>query len=330
MNVERKFKFVIVGAGIGGLAAGAALKERGENDFVIIDPSPQLPANLHNGLHYLHSVDWPRPFPFAFRQIVATEQIWNPKTDEFSQEAKLPDAFAYSLKVMGLRHPSSIMDVGRRQWTTNLPESNDMNDLLRAYEKYIGSEHFWFGCKVERVNPHDRLLSVSCITQPESVVEYEHLISTAPLNEWFKTCQLETEHELVYKPVHVTNYKNLKIVPNWLVGLYISDPEFPPYRITALGDVLSLESLRALTVEDEHLVRYHLGKHFSYDLDSVTRYEWKTGRIWGLSPSQRDAVAKRFKQYGISLLGRFGRWDGKLVMDTTIVQAQQTVNEIIS
>lgn len=324
-----KNKIVIVGAGVGGLAAGAALKERGVEDFVIIDSSPSLPANLHNGLHYLHTVDWPRPFPFSFRKITATEQIWDPKTDAFSQEAKLPDAFAYSLKVMGLRHPSSILDVGRRQWTTNLPESNDMNDLLRAYEEYIGPEHFWFGSKIERLNTHDRMFGISYKLDGKCELEYEQLITTAPLNEWFKTCSLETEHELVYKPVFVTNYKNNKIVPNWLIGLYISDADFPPYRVTALGDVLSLESLRELTTEDEHLVRYHLGRHFNYELSSVSRYEWKTGRIWGLSPSQRDVVVDRFKQYGIHLLGRFGRWDGKMVMDSTIVQAQQIVNKIL-
>ena len=102
---------------------GGKLKELDE-DFLIVDKCESLPLNLHNGVHYLHSNDFGTPFPFEFKKITATEEVWNPRTDTFNKVSTIPEMVEYSLKVMGTRHPSSIMDPGNRDWDVYLPVSH--------------------------------------------------------------------------------------------------------------------------------------------------------------------------------------------------------------
>ena len=152
-----KVKYLIIGCGIGGLSAAAALKESGLEDFLIVDKTSEVPLNLHNGVHYLHSDNFGTPFKFELKEIVSTEEIWDPRKDVFKKQAHIPEMIDYSLKVMNLRHPSSIMDPGSRPWKTYIPLSNNMNDLLAAYRDYIGLDKFKFNMKLSAVNILDKI-----------------------------------------------------------------------------------------------------------------------------------------------------------------------------
>lgn len=319
-----KTKILIIGSGIGGLASGASLKEKNETDFLIVDKCKELPMNLSNGVHYLHSNDFGTPFPFELKKITAVEEIWDPRTDVFKKTSCIPDMMEYSMKVMGMRHPSSIGDPGTREWDTFLPMSNNMNDLLKGYYDYIGEKHFLWDQKLERVDEEKKTAYFE-----NEIIEYEHMITTAPLNSFIKMCFRKTDLEFKYTPVFVTNYKTTNIVANWLLGLYVSDPQFPPYRITVLNNIISMESVKEMTRTEEEIVKYHLGRYFEYSLDTGQKYTWETGRIFGLSKEERDKLVSSFERSGIHLLGRFARWDGKLLLDTTILQAKEIIDKII-
>ena len=323
-----KTKYLILGSGIGGLAAGARLKEIGEHNFAIIDKCDSLPLNLHNGVHYLHSNDFGTPFPFELKKIQATEEIWDPRTDNFRKISHIPEMLEYSMKIMGLRHPSSIMDPGNRNWDTYLPMSNNMNDLLSGYYNYIGS-HFLWGRRLRRIDAEKKEVYVGLgDNEVPEVVEYEHLISTIPLPTLYKSCYFVSENEFKNAPVHITNYKTDKIVGNWLIGIYISDPKFPPHRLTILNNIISMESIKPMTYEDEVIVKYHLERYFDYSLKTKESYTWDTGRIWGLTKEEREKVVNSFRKNNIHLVGRFARWDGKLLMDSTILQAKSVIDSI--
>jgi hypothetical protein len=143
-----------------------------------------------------------------------------------------------------------------------------------------------------------------------------------------RACGVFSEVDFIQKPIHITNYKAQNIVPNWLVSLYVSDPKFPPYRITILNGIISMESLAPMTEHEESVVKYHLERYFDYDLKTVSRHSWPSGRIWGISKDERDALVSTFNLFGISLLGRYGQWNGKLEMATTVRQAQEIIKEI--
>lgn len=320
-----KVKNLIIGCGIGGLSAAAAFKEAGEEDFLIIDRCSEVPLNLHNGVHYLHTDNFGTPFKFELKEIVSTEEIWNPRKDEFKNQSHIPEMVDYSLKVMNLRHPSSIMDPGSRNWKTYIPASNNMNDLVVSYKEYIGAEKFKFNEKLRDVGRINKI----AIFESGLTVEYENLISTAPLNLFYFICAMDTEKEFKHQTVYITNYKTDRIVPNWLICLYIADNKFPVYRITVLNNIISMESLTKLTVAEEHIIKYHLERYFDYELDSREAYAWETGRIWGLSKSEKEEIVEEFKQHNIYLLGRYGTWNGKETMDTTILAAKEIVKEII-
>lgn len=315
----------MIGAGVGGLSAAAELKSRGETDFIIIDKCKSLPLNLNNGVHYLHSNNFGTPFPFELKKIAAVEEIWDPRTDVFKKIAHIPEMMEYSLKVMNLRHPSSIMDPGNRDWDTFLPASNNINDLLLEYEKYIGKKNFIWNSEIKIVDTKNHLASIS----NDKVICYEHMITTAPINSFSKLCEIDTGFEFKSIPIFITNYKTENIVSNWLLGLYISDPQFPPYRITVLNNIISMESVKEMTRSEEEIVKYHLGRYFDYSIDTGQKYIWETGRIFGLTKEQRELMVCKFANENIHLLGRFARWDGKLLLDTTIAQAKMIINNII-
>ena len=309
----KKSKYFIFGAGVGGLACGARLKEKGIEDFLIIDKCPSLPLNLHNGVHYLHSNDFGTPFPFELKKIQATEEVWDPRTDTFKKTSQIPEMIEYSMKIMGLRHPSSIMDPGNRNWDTYLPISNNLNDLIQGYYNYIGKEHFVFNEEI------------SLIIVPRK----NKIISTLPLPLMYSLCKFEKEYEFKNSPIYITNYKTENIVANWLIGIYISDPKFPPHRLTILNNIISMESIRPMTYEDEVIVKYHLERYFDYDLKTKESYTWETGRIWGLAKEERENVMNKFAKCNIHLVGRFARWDGKLLIDSTILQAKEVVDSLL-
>jgi hypothetical protein len=322
------YKHVIVGAGIGGLSFAAELKRMGCNDFVILERQPDIPFNLYNGVHYLHGIDFVTPFPFNFVEVPSTEQIWNPKRDEFKDRASLPEMLEYSLKLMNIRHTSAIMHPGNRMWPTYLPESHDLNDLLRAYRDYIGFVHFQFNAPVAWINPEGRLLEAGTRTQ----YSYQHMVTTMPLDflrELTPTLSPTLQGITFQKrAIHITNYITTGIVRNWRIQLYVADAQFPVYRITVLNGILSMESLQALSVEDEVIIRYHLQRYFEYELSSKSTYIWPTGRIWGITKEERRTITAELATAGIYPLGRFGQWDGKMNMDTTIQSAIQLAKEM--
>ncbi len=323
-----KYKYIIIGCGIGGLAAAAELKSKGEDNFLIVDRCKEVPLNLHNGVHYLHTNDFGTPFPFELKEIVSTEEIWIPRRDEFKKQAHVPEMVDYSVKVMGLRHPSSIMDPSSRVWKTYIPLSNNMNDLIIAYKEFIGEDKFELGSQLVSIKPKEQIAEFNKEGFLISV-QYEHLISTAPLKSFGDLCGIELNAEFKNAPLFITNYKTEKIVPNWLICLYISDNKFPVYRITILNNIISMESLAKLTLAEEHIIKYHLDRYFEYELESKQDYLWDTGRIWGLDKTTRERIVKLFQDDRIRLLGRYGNWDGKLEMTGTILQAKQIINEIL-
>jgi len=321
-----KTKILILGSGIGGLSAGAELKSRGEKDFLIVDRTPCLPMNLQNGLHYLHSDNFGTPFPFSLKKVILTEEVWNVRKDEFLKCADLPMMFEYSKKIMeNLRHPSSVMDPGKRL-EVFVPPSNSMNDLLKAYHDYIGEEHFAWNSSLVSMDLDKK---EALFNQEEGyTVQFENCISTLPIDKFYGLCGLKSPYEFKHKTIYITNYQTKNIVSNWLIVLYIPDAKFKPYRITVMNGILSMESIEPMTPDDEVIVKYHCHDLFDYELESKQSYAWETGRIFGLSPEDREKMVSWFANKGIWLLGRFSTWNGKSLMDSTIKDAQDIISII--
>ena len=319
-----KVKTLILGSGVGGLSAAAELKSKDETDFLVVDRTESLPMNLHNGLHYLHSCDFGTPFTFEFKNCILTEEIWDTRNNSFRKTATIPEMFEYSKKIMeNLRHPSSIMDPGKRSevW---IPMSNNMNDLILAYYNYIGEDKFKWNMNLFELDLENKIAHFN-----EIDIKYEKIISTLPINKFYEICRLKSPYEFKQKTIYINNYETKNIVPNWLIVLYMFDPKFPPYRFSVFNNLISMESLTDLTYEDEVVIKYLIGDLFDYDLKTKTNYKWETGRIFGLQKPEREEMVDFFAKIDIHLLGRFARWDGKLLIDSTILQAKEIVNKII-
>lgn len=322
--MKNKHQTIIIGSGIGGLSSAAELKSK-NMDFLVIEKSKDLPLNLANGLHYLHSKDFGTPFSFHYKTCLMSEQIWNTRTNQFSKTATIPEMFEYSKKIAeNMRHPSSIMDPGKRA-EVYVPESNSMNDLLSAYYEYAGKDNFLFGKDIKKINTEEKFVELDSGEK----FEYDYIITTAPLDRMLSICGMENNYNLKKKELFITNYKTTNIVPNWLIVLYMSDPKFVPYRITTFNGLMSMESMKPLTHEDEIIIKYLIGDLFEYKLESKSEYKWETGRIFGLERKEREQMLDSFNACGIFPVGRYAEWDGKLIMDSTITRAKNIVNKLI-
>lgn len=319
---------LVVGAGIGGLSAASYLKERGMS-FVVVEKSKSVPNNLSNGLHYLHSTDFPIPFHIIFKECPLTESVWDPYQNTFKEKATLPEMFEYSRKVMeGKRLPSSIMDPGKSV-TVFVPESNDMNELINGHENYIGKENFILGTAVNKI---DSLLHKACINTEggEEEIHYKNVISTAPIKILLGMIDRKLEHEFFCKPVYITNYKTENIVPHWMTVLYIANHNFPPYRISVFNNIISMESLYEITEEKEKEIKECIGSLLDYELNTKSVYKWETGRIYGIGVPQRKEIVDSLIADDIYPIGRFALWNGRLRMDDTALQANKVVSAIAS
>lgn len=320
--MKTKYKIVIVGAGAGGLGAGCWAKFF-EQDFIIIDAAKELPLNLHNGVHYLHSIPY-LPFGPDIKEITLTDGILC-RNGSIKHHPDLLDCLQYSEKVREEQHPSSIMEVGKRD-RVFLPPTNSLNSLLKEMYDYIGKEKFEFDRAVIQIK------SRSIVTAgKEGVKEYgfDFLLSTMPLDNLLDHLYKEEDIELKNKKIHITNIKINRIVPNWLINLYIPDPSNSVYRVSILNNLASVESETELSNEEVESLKKLL-EMFYLDTKSIQRYNWEKGKLISISYDERKKLVNELYEKNIFSFGRFGLWNRKLLVHSTISQAASIVNYIFS
>lgn len=316
---------LIIGAGAGGLGAAVQAKHLGI-DFMVVEGNESLPLNLHNGVHYLHSVP-ELPFKSEFKEMTLTDGILF--DGEIHHTPNLKWSLLYSEKVREIQHPSSIMDVGK---TTKvyMPKSNTVNTMLTDMYDFADHDNFSFGLYLSAVDVHAKTARFNDKNGEIVFVDFKHLITTVPLDK-FRAMLPKNEHihglTLGYSPVYITNYKVNRIVPNWMINLYIPTLYDPIYRASILNGICSVESIRELSELEQEGVRGTL-RMFHLDKSEPTKYTWNTGKVLSISNDDRDLLDTELGKMSISAVGRFARWDRKLLIDTTIEQARKVVDKL--
>ena len=317
-----KYKHLILGGGIGGLATGAALLRAGEDNFLIVEGQDSLVMNLHNGVHYMHDVEGLNlPFDFRWKKIPLTEQIWWPTKNKWSFEADLEDIIRYSEKAMGVSQPNSIMAVGKTKevW---IPKSNNMNDLISGFDTYINKGHdkTLYKTWLEEIDIGEKIAFFRSGNETVQI-EYENIISTVPLNKIIGICKKEPFTEFTFQTIFIRNYEVRGISSDWFINVYVPDPLVNYYRYSVLNKTLSVESTKKLTNKS--------GENYlstMFDLShTFTEYEWKTGKIISIGRDERGRYIDEFSKHNIYLIGRFGLFNRKLLMHSTIKQANKVV-----
>lgn len=323
--MKNKVNVLVIGAGAGGLGAAAWLKLYGL-DFMVVDYAKELPKNLHNGVHYLHSI--PKlPFQVAAKEIVLTDGIL---TEEgIIHQPNLKYSLQYSEKVRELQHPSSIMSVGKRE-TVFMPMSNTVNTLLEECYNYAGVDNFNFGYSLVSIDTDKKIARFKKIDSIDvfEEIEYNKIVSTLPLDILRKTVNIKELNDLELKcsPVYITNFELEKIVPNWMINIYIPDLNTPLYRASVLNGICSVESIRELNKAEMSLVPNCLSMfHFKEEVEAE-KFNWSTGKVISISNDERFKVIERLREDGIYSIGRFGLWNRKLLIDSTINQAKLVVD----
>lgn len=311
---------LVIGAGAGGLGAGCWLKHEGFS-FLIVDPSKALPLNLHNGVHYLHSIP-ELPFKNTIKKITLTEAILS--HGKFFHEPNLQYALDYSEKVRDVQHPSSIMNVGKND-CAYMPDGN-LNRLLIDMRNYIGVDNFRFGQWITKIDTTNKIVEISEVCGKKEY-HYEHIISTVPIESMFNLIGYKDSGiDFLQNAIYVTNYQISNIVPNWMISLYIPDKEYSIYRASILNGICSVESIKELSEHEIKKIIPTILSMFEINTNSgIDSYEWKNGKIMSISIDQRQKVVNYLQDLQIYQIGRFGLWNRKLLIDSTINQAQSVV-----
>ena len=316
-----KTDILIIGVGVGGLAAGSWLTKYEFDNFMVFDKNEEVPKNLHNGVHYLHT-EPELPFDFELKEVTLTDGILDRKLNGnpvIKDKADLLDMLIYSEKVREIQHPSSIMEIGKRPHVY-LPESNNLNDMIEAMEDFIEPHHFMMGWELIKIIPEDKM-AIFSKGEENLGVKYKHCINTSPLDKVLPYFKIKKELEAF--PVHITNFKVEKIVPNWMINLYIANKDTPMYRASVLNGICSVESVKPLSAREISSAINFLNVFHIYG-DSLS-YTWETGKVKSISTDERSDITEMFKKEEFYSIGRFGLWNRQLLVDSTIWQAKHVV-----
>ena len=309
-----KTHILILGSGVGGLSAACWTKKL-KQDFLVVESSEKLPMNLHNGVHYLHTI--PKfPFEIKIKSITLTDGIMD-EYGNIRHNWTLDDILEYSEKVREVQHPTSIMDIGKRI-SVFMPESNDMNNLIKEMYEYSGTKNYLFGQLIRKIDIGNKIV----YTDNESIT-YDYLISTLPLDFFEKFFGLKNEYKS--SPIFITNFSVDRIVPNWLINIYIPSKRTSIYRFSILNGRVSVESSGGFANNKD--LDFFLRKFFVLK-NTKKEFEWKIGKVISIDRDKRLKLIELFKKYDCFSLGRFGLWNRKLLMDSTINQAYLIANHI--
>jgi len=322
--MSNKYDVVILGSGAGGLGAACWAKKTSDS-FKVIESSSSLPLNLHNGVHYLHSI--PKlPFTPSLKEITVTEGILR-SVGDIKNSASLTDALEYSEKVRDIQHPSSILDVGKRE-RAYMSSKNSLNELLQEMADYSGLDNFDFDSTVIKIDSENKVVMYqNTVTLEFTEIGYNTLISTIPLDKFVSLVPINCleGYEFKSNPIFVSNFPVKGIVPNWMISLYIPEQYIKPYRVSILNGIASLESIEKITEKDCEKIS-HLLKMFHIDTLCPQSYEWKTGKLISLDTDTRKKLIEELAMKKIVQIGRFGLWNRKLLVDSTINQAEAIFN----
>lgn len=322
--MRKKVKTLIIGAGCGGLGAAVWLKHLGQ-DFMVVEANDSIPLNLHNGVHYLHNKP-SLPFKSDFKEMTLTDGIL--VDGDIIHTPNLAYSLQYSEKVREIQHPSSIMDIGKRQ-EVFMPKSNTVNTLLTDMYDFADHDNFNFGYWLKIIDSNARAAHFEKNGE-KLFVEYDNIISTIPLNVLAKMIPSNSFIEsltLASAPVYITNYKVNKIVPNWMINLYVPSLNTLVYRASILNGVCSVESISELNEAQQYEARALLSM-FHLDTEKPTQFTWKTGKVLSISKDDRHQLVEELYKSSIYSIGRFGLWNRKLLIDTTIDQAYYVAKHI--
>jgi hypothetical protein len=309
-----KTHILILGAGIGGLGSACWAKEL-KQKFIVVESNEELPMNLQNGVHYLHSIP-ELPFETRTKSITLTDGIMDEKGD-IRHNWTLDDVLEYSEKVREIQHPTSIMDIGKRNFVF-MPESNCMNDLLKEMYEFSGRENYRFGQPIRKIDIDKKIAYTDNIG-----VKYDYLISTLPLDFFEIFFGLKNKYKS--SPISITNFEVDKIVPNWLINIYIPSQRTSIYRFSILNGIVSIESSGGFANNRD--INFFL-KKFSLVKDTKKEFEWKTGKVVSIDREERAELIDIFAAFDCFSIGRFGLHNRKLLMDNTIKQAKSIVEHI--
>ena len=320
-NDKNHYDLIIIGSGIGGLATACWVKQRALN-FLVIEINKELMLNLKYGVHYLHTIP-DLPFDADLKSIVLTDGILK-EDGTISHTPNLKDVLEYSEKVREIQHPSSIFEVGKRD-KVFIPKSNSLDNLILSMYEYAGPENFLFDTEVCNIDL-DRKILYKKKNGAEYELECKNIVSTIPIGKLLDlTPNLTKKPALYCRPIRTVNVKVNKIVPNWLINLYVPSLKEKVYRASILNNTMSVESVDELN-PDDILNLKKLFKMFYLDVSDPIKYEWKQGKIISISMDERRALIEKFLEKDIYTIGRFGLWNNKLLMDATIGQAKSVID----
>ena len=315
-------KIIILGAGVGGLSAACWLKQFTDN-FIVVEEKDSVPLLFDKGVHYLHSK--PRlPFDFEFKEIFLHDCVLT-ENGKFKNEPDLMDNLQYSEKIKGVQYSSSIFEIGKQN-KVFVPADNNMNSLIKKFASEIPEENFLFSHIAKKIDTKKKIITLSNKGKIKKI-KYDVIISTIPLNIMANMAGVKIkEEDFSYSDISILNMKVDKISPNWLINIYVPNPDTLIYRASIINGQISIESTKPISNIEKAKQMFYM---FHIDEKTATDFNWRNAKINSIDNKERIDLLNVLGEMGIVQIGRYGMWDNKILIDETIEQSKR-VTELIS
>lgn len=297
-----KIPVVVIGAGLSGLAIGAALTRLGV-PYAILEKGHGIPPSK---LHYIHS-DVGTYVKFPLREVdVFVNAYWH---GQFFVQATIDMMNAFSYNTTHKVFSNSMKFIDGRVHKAWVPEAGmeSLNKLMAA----SNSTPPVFGCRVNKIDVEKKMMETS-----EGGIEFDKIIATIPLPMLFQSCIPHTFpiHQFKYEPLVTIEVKSkTEYAMNLFQIIYIPAADFGMVRISLLGNrivaeggnktfdsVASLNGLRrflSILLPNSDLT------DFEMTLDSNP-----FGRYVPIDETERKQMMSWLESKGIYCLGRYAEW----------------------
>lgn len=305
----------ILGAGLSGCLAGIM-----NPDATIIEAKTEQAFKAspeHKAVLRFRTNNIPQVTGIPFKQVQVRKSIWYQGYEHRHPNIRLTNL--YSRKVSGGYFDRSIVNL---ETVTRWLPPEDFH--LKMLSKVAGRVRF--GHSVREVSKNQLLLNLDGAREAEPSLlirgDSSPIISTIAMPLMAKILGLSS-------PVSFSSGKKVYVIrlrvknANLNVSMYYPDPDFPVYRASVMGNVLSIELIQDLfdKYQDKYARSFIDEVLHSFGIDFTDTEPMDEGSQLGKinydtdDRTRKNFILKLTLEYGIYSLGRFALWKNILQDD---------------
>ena len=134
------------------------------------------------------------------------------------------------------------------------------------------------------------------------------------------------EEDFSYSDISILNMKVDKISPDWLINIYVPNPNTLVYRASLINGQISVESTKEIINAEKVKQMFYM---FHIDEKTASSFNWRNAKINAIDKKEQLRILEELTNMDILQFGRYGLWNNKVLIDETIWQAKEIRDVIL-